>query len=176
MKFILSQISKLFFPSACLHCHTAVASGEPLCAACYQLIEPIYPNTFCRACLKESRTPLCSHCRKETIYIDKYAALMYEGPTKSLLHQFKFHHRRYLAELFGAWLVIAWESFNLPIPDIITAPPSSWVKSFWRPYNPAELIAIALAKHLKKPYQTLLKNSPTRKFKNYHNRGTSVKT
>jgi competence protein ComFC len=135
-------ILDLLFPKFCCGCSRI---GTYLCNSCYNQLDFI---------------PLPLQLRVSRSYlIQAQAAVRYEEPIKTLLHECKYQG---VANL-GKWCAsLLYYTVVLPEIDLITSVPLHEHKLKHRGYNQAEIIAKQLAFLLGKPYQQcLIKNRNT---------------
>jgi ComF family protein len=83
----------------------------------------------------------------------------YEGPPATLVKKMKHGAKPYLAEGAAAWMAVQFFKLGWPKPDLITAPPISWLKQMDRGYNQSALIGESLSNYLECPYSDLLHRS-----------------
>lgn len=133
---------RLIFPNRCIGCE-AWLDGEPvaICSNCYQQLNFL-------------RTAATTPGLKKVYFDAAYSVLAYEGKVHDWVHQFKYFRQFYLGRVFSYWLAqskLDWSSF-----DAITPVPLHFWKHLWRGFNPAALLAYALAKRIQKPFWPLL--------------------
>ncbi len=133
------------------------------------LVELLFPNRclFCRAALPTGRNPVCDRCGAGlprvpggTLFAveDTHCAapFYYEGPTRTLMHWYKFRGRHalsaYMAHRMEAALPPGWPGQV----DVVSWVPVSAARRRKRGYDQSELLARALAKRLWCPCVGLL--------------------
>jgi ComF family protein len=152
---ILSAISGLLFPRKC---------------------------HFCRKLLSKNETDLCHDCRcdapefiraKRTFpLIAQWTAVWYyKDKVRSSILRFKFGNARGYADFYGRALAMKLEDMPaVKACDYITWVPVSPLRRFFRGYDQAELLAVALGKELGlPPVKALKKVRHNRPQSNIHN-------
>lgn len=157
---IIDSSLHLLFPPLCIHCKVELkASCKLLCPPCLDLLEFLHLENRCCHCFQESQVT-CDTCQQTKPSSDFIASCFeYTGPAKSLIKEFKYGDRPYLASSLSSFLFLQFLCLDWPIPDIITFVPQSFIRTVSRGYNQSELLAKAFAKLLSKPVTPLLKKS-----------------
>jgi ComF family protein len=127
----------LLFPPICQGCGKI---GQWCCWYCLGQIE-FFPNPISLASLTNPAIDVA------------YSAGFFQPPLKKLLLALKYQGVEDIAAWLGEWL---YEVLTIPPVDLVTAVPLHPIKYRERGYNQAELIAICLAKKLRRPYKELL--------------------
>ncbi len=125
---------KLLFPPVCLHCKSPHEKLKaPLCETCVSYLE-IRPAIN-----------------------DMIVTFEGIGPAQSLVAGLKNGSAPHISSLLAAYMAVQYAQSSLPLPDIITAVPSSR----WRKWQVGQESAAALAKDLasllERPFLPLLK-------------------
>lgn len=149
----------LIFPKLCLHCKAVLEKKKRLCADCLKEFELIPPETRCLHCFSalEEQRQVCLLCRRKPLPLRRVAAAFEQiGPAASLLSQFR-GSQHYLAKEIAAFLLVQFYKLQWPLPDLITAVPSSFLSRLEKGYHPSFLIAKELGKMVDRPAHLLLK-------------------
>lgn len=163
---IKTFILDLLFPKFCLGCG---AEDNWLCRACEQKIV-LVKTQVCPVCGKISQNgQYCAKCRFDEILVEVegrkkpkkvkrrkslqgiiVAAYFEEGPTRELIHNFKYNHILEIKDVLGAALLNGLrENQIFDSRTIITAVPLHFWRQARRGYNQAEVLADYVASHLK---------------------------
>ncbi len=145
--------NKIYIPVACVLCDKYNSNYQTICDNCYSLLTPL--NNGCSQCRKPLTSisqKLCPNCQQNPPAFAKvYTAFQYEEPLKMLIHNFKYHRNLYLTS-FLTELMLKAPVQPAELGLIIPAPLSK--KSMQtRGYNQAAILAKAIAKKLKVPYE-----------------------
>lgn len=142
----------VLLPERCVVC----GRGEQvLCAGCRRAL-PRLADPLCRRCGAPVAWPVerCRECAGRRLAFDSArAAVAYEGAAIALVSAWKERGRRNLAETAAA--VVA-ESTGRPGADAITSVPAVRDRGLWRGHDPAERLAVALARSWRLPFRPLL--------------------
>ncbi len=80
------------------------------------------------------------------------APWQYAGQVQRAIHQFKYHHRWRLGGWFSQDMAaLARSSLPLTAITVVIPVPLHWLKHRLRGFNPAEVLASRIARHLEKP-------------------------
>lgn len=139
MSSVLKLVLDCLFPKFCCGCSSI---GTYLCANCYEKLEFFF-------------RPLSLHISDRHLE-EVRAAVRYEEPIKTLLHELKYQGVKNLAQWCGTFLYF---TTYVPPTDFITSVPIHTRKKRDRGYNQSEEIAVQLAQHLQRPYLPLLYKS-----------------
>ncbi len=137
--FLSEVLLEFLFPSFCLGCSSL---GTYLCNRCYASIYFYhFPPTL----------------GLNPNYLDKITVLThYSSPVKDLIIAYKYRKGKILAQTLSE---LIWQSTILESSDLLTFIPLHPTKEKKRGFNQTKLLAQALAKQLKMPWQnTLIKN------------------
>jgi len=145
---IFSLFYDIFFPNICVGCGKY---GRTLCFDCAGQIERI-KTAVCPACGKISvGGKYCPACKKRTnselsgvIIAIHYSS----GPSKEIIHNFKYNSVVELAEVLGELMVASLEKAEIPRDTIIVPVPLHPKKLGKRGYNQSLLIARYIAEKL----------------------------
>jgi competence protein ComFC len=80
----------------------------------------------------------------------------YEGPLRELVLLLKNHACDELAVPLGERLAASIAEAGWPVPDVVTAVPTPWLRRLRRGYNQAELLARVVARRLERPLRSVL--------------------
>ncbi|MGN0771592.1 MAG: ComF family protein [Christensenellales bacterium] len=136
----------------CINCGREL-NGENrygLCDECKGKIDFLY-ESVCHKCGREekSEADYCITCQNyDRKFYRNRSVCVYDGVAKSLIHQFKFGGKKYLAEYFANMLADKYldEEYDC---DMIVAVPISKERQRKRGYNQSRLVAKRLAELLK---------------------------
>lgn len=157
------RVGNLLVPPACPLCATALASSHSLCAACTVALDRLQlePQHTCPRCaqpvgrwLAGAEGSGCSWCRQRPFELDlSVAVARHEGVARQAILALKLRGRRCLARPLAGYLAdrVRAVSPMTPLPVSIAWVPSHWSRVLTRGYNPAELLATALATELSLP-------------------------
>lgn len=145
--------ARLLFPTACRSCGAKDAAdhGAPLCGKCLADIR-LPPRNICATCgkplefdyeIESGETYSCGECMENPPPFEKARfGLIYGGPARELLHEFKFRQRmawaRTIADLAEPRLLEFFEESKGHL--VIPVPLSMW-RLFFRGYNQSYLLA-----------------------------------
>lgn len=156
---VLTALRGLVFPPVCEGCGvmTPASQPDPVCSSCDAALRPV-PEPACPLCARHwPPGGKCLHCRQEKSACDAvYAAFIYDGALKSILHAYKFSRRRALGPFLARRLCefakvrLKNESF-----DAVAAVPADHAKIADRGFLPTADLARAVAKTLGLPDRSL---------------------
>lgn len=129
----LKALLKVIFPPKCYHCkrdHEKL--GVPLCDSCFSYLEARPPEG-------------------EVLVTFEGA-----GPAQSLISNLKNGSSSQLAEILAAYMAIQYAKSSLPLPDLVTAVPTSTWRKWQMGQEGANTLAKELAELLDCPYKPLL--------------------
>ncbi|MGR3972971.1 MAG: hypothetical protein QRY72_00080 [Candidatus Rhabdochlamydia sp.] len=136
----LHAFMRQVFPPECLYCKTLHDQlGVYLCHNCLRSLEPLTP----RAVIEGISTPILITFGRQGVPI-------------TLIKQLKRTPDPSLAQLLAAYMAIQYTQSDYPLPDLITAVPTSLMRKWHLGDNPAELLAKEVAILLDKPFTRLL--------------------
>jgi ComF family protein len=149
-------LSALFLPPLCVHCGRDRWQGSPLCSACHRDLRPWRPEP---GPVPGAEDPVAEN------EDDLHFLFGMVPPLSSLIHGFKYHHRRRHVRFLCAYLryrpeLTAWaKGFDALVPVPIHS-----VRKRERGYNQAEEIARAMSPFLGLPVLSgaLRRPRPTR--------------
>jgi ComF family protein len=127
----------------CTPCRTALTiDPHPTCPRCSSSVGP-YAN------LEDG----CNQCRNVSFGFDRVLRLgPYEGLLREVILRLKNWHGEGLAEVVGKlWARHAAEKLLPEKPDVVVPVPLHWRKHWQRGYNQSQVLARALATHLRLP-------------------------
>lgn len=155
LKNLFKGLLDLIYPLNCLLCRKRLSADnkeETLCGDCRKTIEPNFPP-FCQKCsrhLKEANPlNLCPDCQRARHYFDRaWAAVLYNEPMHTLIHQFKYQNKTGLRKLFAGLLLSFIEKYSIDMSayDIIVSVPLHPTRLRERGYNQTEFLAESLSK------------------------------
>ncbi|HUR86414.1 MAG TPA: double zinc ribbon domain-containing protein [Solirubrobacteraceae bacterium] len=139
---MLEELVALAVPPRCVACRApARRAGALLCGACRRALPWLGPD-----CCERCALPLpCGRCPAARASFDRaWAAVAYEGVARDALHALKFARARGLATVLAAQ--IAATAPPALLAGAIVAVPAHPGRRRARGYDPAELLARALAR------------------------------
>lgn len=163
-KKFLNALIYIFLPKICFHCKEPLEydSDSLLCENCIKQIKFIN-DLVCQKC----GVPLisggahCYNCKERKYYFEFLRGVVeYDGPIKTLIHEFKYNQKVYFKKFFNELLINWWKRNSKIYPpiDIVCCVPIHPIKKFLRGYNQAELLAEDFSKEFKLDfYPRLLK-------------------
>ncbi len=142
---LLSSFYNLIYPPICLLCRKR--SQEPVCGNCLERLTFI--ETFCWKCGKPTNWSVeeCSFCRGRRLHFFSRSLFVYEGEVKELVHLFKYHFHRALAEFFSRLILEKYADFLKDV-EIVTFVPMYSRKLWLRGYNQSHLLARGISQGL----------------------------
>lgn len=148
---MLEKLIAILAPHHCLACGD---EGHVLCDWCLpDFAAPLPERCYkCKVASAESR--VCQRCRPKTRLKHVWARTAYDDQPKRLIHEFKFERKRAAAGPIAC--LMAERLPYLPRGTIVTHVPTATRRVRQRGYDPAELIAKALAAELGLRHHTLL--------------------
>lgn len=134
---VIETLVNLFAPNECLGCGR---EGSLLCRPCACLLTPPSGRCFsCRQSLKGGVS--CATCLFAT---DLLAATVYQGISKALVAQLKFHGNRSAARTMAAHL---YQQIPLALESVLVHVPATTAHIRRRGYDQSELIVKYLARY-----------------------------
>ncbi len=160
---MLTPITRLFYPPACLLCQHATSADESLfCDACHRFL-PVQRPPLCQQCGMAMMGPYdahlrCQPCQRQAWAFTKARAPFgYHGAIREAIQAFKYrgHHR------IGRWLAAhmartASAEFSLADITRVVPVPMHWIKRRLRGDDPAAVLAQRIAALLDLPYDSHL--------------------
>jgi ComF family protein len=157
LKTIINKVSNfvfdLIFPKFCVGCGI---EGTWLCNNCKKDIL-LVESQVCPDCLKISQQgKYCKDCRKKYALKGIMCACYFEeGPTREIIHNFKYNSVTELQGVLGDILYRVFKKSDLLI-DLITFAPLHRKRMAQRGYNQSEILTQKLSEKSKIKYQSLL--------------------
>jgi len=148
---MLGWVADLAYPTACVHCDAFCDGAGPLCPTCDARLHELFMAAACVHCampLAQANAP-CPRCLGKGLYpYERVGRLcIYDDPIKSLIKNFKYHHRWPLGEwLTDRLLEHPRTQTLLEQVDAIAAVPLHRRRQFSRGYNQARVIAERISK------------------------------
>lgn len=158
MTSLLEEIVALVVPPRCSVCGALVRRGGAIvCARCRRAL-PWLPAACCRRCalpLPHARGRCPAH---GAAFDAAWAAVAYEGAARDAMHALKFGAARPLAQVMAAQIAANAPPALLagPGPVLVAVPPHPRRRRT-RGFDPAELIAVALARSTGLPLRRALR-------------------
>ena len=147
----------LVFPLDCGLCGELLPSRQNggICGRCENAVVLI-PGPHCPGC---GRTALfenarCGRCENEKFHFDRaFACVFYKDGMKTLLHDFKFGRKRFLAPFFSRLMMrFALEHLRSEKWALVVPVPMDKKKEFERGFNPSEALSASVAKKTGRPH------------------------
>lgn len=139
-------------PKSCTNCNELTHDDHALCGSCYSQFDFI-DDPICYCCGSPFMVDLylghlCDRCVYERpIYDIGRSLLKFNEASKKLIHNFKFNDRLKNAHFFARLLVSRYAN-EVKETDIIAPVPMYKYKRLLRMYNPPQILAMSLARHL----------------------------
>lgn len=134
------------------------------------MLRLLFPNKciVCRSLLKKDETDLCHNCRKNIPefskakrnipFVARWTAMWYyKDDVRRSIHRFKFYNARHYAVSYGRLLAMRLQQAYPDGFDAVTWVPTTPIRKFFRGYDQAQLLAVAVAKELGLPCAHLLR-------------------
>jgi predicted amidophosphoribosyltransferase len=149
---MLAELVALVVPPRCAACRAPGRPADVLCGGCRRTL-PWLPAACCERCAM----PLpCGRCPARAAPFDAaWAAVAYEGPARDALHALKFARARPLADVMAAQIAAGAPPGLLA--GTVVAVPAHPGRRRARGYDPAELLARALARRTGLPLERVLR-------------------
>lgn len=149
------RVLDILYPPACPFCGEVQKPGTGICGSCKESL-PMIREPRCMKCgkpLSREEQEYCRDCGKRNYAFEQGRSLwLHVPPVSKAIYQFKFHNKRYYAEIFARELAHEYEGWirDRGIEELIPVPlhPS---RRRMRGYNQAELLAKELSKELQIP-------------------------
>lgn len=148
------------WPPRCALCQKSVGDAGQLCPSCWGQFAFI-SDPACASCglpfaFDTGPDTLCGECLADPPPFDHArAALRYNDSSRNLILGFKHGDHTLLTRLFAPWLMLAGKSFIMEADIIVPVPLHRW-RLLRRRYNQAALLASALARLSRKPFDPLV--------------------
>ncbi len=148
---IKNGLLSLFFPSACASCGRYIKDFRFLyvCPDCYAGIRKL-DGALCGTCMKPlsgAGMTECAECAEGKRHFTRiYAAGVYSGALKELIHLAKFYDRKRTAKLLADFIMENVPYEDIKWADLIVPVPLSKGSLSERGYNQTALVALELSK------------------------------
>ena len=143
------RLEYLFFPwdVSCVSCRAEQTEPCGLCRRCLGELTPL-SGARCEICLDPVAAPgLCSSClRKAPAYERLYASYVFTGLMRRLIHEFKFHNKRYLRRVFARMALDTLPPALLSACAYLIPVPVSRTRKRKRGFNQAALLTKELSR------------------------------
>ncbi len=144
-----SLVDKIFdfHKHACCICGADIFDDKGFCEHCIQKI-PFNNGKTCKYCgaVVLGDNDCCSTCRADKTFFDKaISSFDYVGHMQSLIKNFKYANKRYLAEIFANYMAATLMASGLQV-DCVVAVPLSEKSLAKRGYNQSLLLAQKVCK------------------------------
>lgn len=158
MRDILRSITQsIRLPSICVLCKHYHKDSTAVCTHCIALLPRLGPAcVHCAYPLFDGDYLLCGQCIANPPPIDKaLISYRFEEPLRTLIHQFKYHHRFYLCTFLSQLIMNAWQQEQTQ-PQCLIPVPMHPKKIRQRGFNQSILLTRLLAKKTGIPYDLTL--------------------
>jgi ComF family protein len=158
---VVSRLLDVVVPSSCLACEEPrrEAGGGGVCARCWRAL-PRLGGDACPLCAVPGPAGACADCLVEPPHVAGATAFArYEGGAIPLVVAYKFHGFDTLAEPMGRRIAAAARERGFEDADAVVPVPSTRTRNQERGYDPAVLLARAVARALGRPVESLLKRT-----------------
>lgn len=158
----LGSLIDIIYPRACVVCKnklkgTAASIDNIVCPACWSKIQKNLPP-FCHRCGRSLRSSrgiknICVSCLKRPLDFDRaFSPCVYEGVTKSLIHEFKYKSKEHIGAVLSRLMIDFIREYDLPMPfiDMVIPMPLSRDRLREREFNQAELLGSRIASEFNK--------------------------
>lgn len=147
----ITQMLRL--PSICVLCNQYHGGGFAVCADCMALLTPLGPACHhCALPLPEDKFLVCGQCcKKKPCFDQAIAPYRFEGPLRTLLHDFKYHDGLYLSTFF-AHAMLESTPADIHQTQCLLPIPMHPKRLRQRGFNQAVELAKLLGRALKLPY------------------------
>ena len=159
------KLSFRWIPANCLLCGLATHRPTEICHHCEHSLPWLEHSCLTCALPIQSSAIFCGECQQHPPPFEScLSPWRYEAPVAQLIHAYKFNRQhaagQLLAELFLAWIK---QHLTTP-PDLITAIPLHWRRTWSRGFNQSQLLADQISQQLQIPSNPhlLLRASGTR--------------
>ena len=165
---------ELIYPKTCICCKSHLKNKSSIegfvCIQCWDKI-PLNLPPFCQRCGRNLKKPnlhknICSRCLKSVLHFDRaFSPCVYDGPTKEIIHAFKYKGKDYLGKILAKPMVDFIKEYDLPMPfiDYIVPVPLHHTKLREREFNQAQILGKNIADIFTKELLTdaLIRTRPT---------------
>ncbi len=151
---MLAQLVALAVPPRCAACRApGPRAAGVLCAACRRAL-PWLPDSCCERCALPRHRGRCPAA--DAPFAAAWAAVAYEGAARDVLHALKFSGARPLAAVMAAQIAAGAPPGLLRTGAVVPVPAHPGRRRA-RGFDPAELLARALARRTGLPYAPVLR-------------------
>lgn len=150
----LDRLLCIVFPRRCAYCGEVILPEAHVCDACLKNLPRILPPV-CPLCAHQKEDCRCKQKKQE--YDGACAPFYYEDAVVKAVHRLKFENKDFTANTFALDMaaVVRQEYADITF-DAVTFVPFTKKQMRRRAFNPAEVLAEALARALSLPKQNLL--------------------
>lgn len=150
LRIAASITQRLRLPTVCLLCKQYHGHHEPVCKDCLSLFQPIkYRCRYCACPLPEADFLICGTCCITPPAFDQaLIAYRYEEPLRTLIHQFKYQEKLYLASFLASLMLKAFDDRDEK-PQCLLPVPMHPERLKERGFNQSALLTKALARKLR---------------------------
>jgi len=173
LRSLLRGIKGILYPKRCPACKIKLneAGEELICQKCYSQIKMNLPP-FCVSCgrhldNKSFSKNICPGCARKRLHFDRaFCPCVYDGITKTLIHEFKYKGKDNLAKPLSRIMIDFIREYRLPMEylDLILPIPLHKARMREREFNQAEALGRLIAGEFKKdfPLNMLLRKRNTK--------------
>lgn len=154
-KSALATIVNYVLPHRCSACSELTDQQNGICAKCFHKLNFI-TNPYCNICGTPFDFVIEGNltCAKCIAFPPKYdisrSLFKFDVHSKKLVHAFKYNDQTASAKMF-ARLLLARYSAEIQNVDLVVPVPMHRLKRVFRNYNPAQILALEIAKLIDKP-------------------------
>ena len=156
---VAARLLDMLYPRRCLVCGADLEPNErgPLCAEHRKQVifveDPMCERCGAKMFARATGELLCAECRSSEPHFDRaFSATIYNDAMKALVHRYKYGMRRYLAAVFGEWMIdFVHRHIDTAELDAIVPVPLHWRRFQYRSFNQAVALAQPLAREFGLP-------------------------
>jgi len=152
---VLSQIIDYILPYRCASCSELTDGKNGVCSKCFQKLNFI-TLPYCNICGFPFEFSIEGQfsCAKCIVLPPKYdmsrSLFKFDQNSKNLVHAFKYSDQTNNAKMFAKLLLARYQTEIQNVDLVVPVPMHRWKRVF-RNYNPAQILALELAKFMAKP-------------------------
>jgi ComF family protein len=155
LRSLLSHIIDYILPYRCASCSELTDGQNGVCSQCFQKLNFI-TLPYCNVCgfpfeFAIEEQFFCAKCIALPPKYDLSRSLFkFDQKSKNLVHAFKYSDQTNNAKMFAKLLLARYQKEIQNIDVVVPVPMHKWKRVF-RNYNPAQILALELAKFIDKP-------------------------
>lgn len=164
---LAKAVADIVYPPVCAGCGVLAGAGGAFCAQCWSFI-PFIERPYCEILgipFSQDHGPgiVSGEAIAHPPVFDRLrAAVIHEGPARTLVHRLKYQDRTDLARVMASWMLRASDGY-VEVCDVILPVPLHRRRFVMRRFNQSAELARHLAKLTGKPLlpATLIRTRPT---------------